>query len=115
VPESGADSSAAPADHKVGSSDAAEADDKVPQSLAAQGYLALGHHQYLQAIKLFHKELSRSPINGTALFGLAEAYRSSGRRQHALDAYRRYVAILPHGPNVGSARFHIRNLEAKMR
>jgi predicted Zn finger-like uncharacterized protein len=85
----------------------------VPISLAAQGYVALGHHEYLEAVKLFRQELAQSPINGTALFGLAEAYRGAGKNQQALKTYRRYVDILPFGPDVGSARFQIRSLEAK--
>ena len=116
VAEAGADRGDEEKPEKVEQADSAGAGgDQASQSLAAQGYAALGHHQYVQAIKLFHKELARSPINGTALFGLAEAYRGAGRRQHALGAYQRYLEILPHGPNAGSARFQIRSLEAKMR
>jgi predicted Zn finger-like uncharacterized protein len=86
-----------------------------PMSLAAQGYVALGQNEYLEAIALFRRELAQSPINGTALFGLAEAYRGAGKTQQALKAYRRYLAMLPFGPNAGSARFQIRTLEARKR
>jgi predicted Zn finger-like uncharacterized protein len=85
------------------------------QSPAVQGYAALSRHAYVQAISLFKRELASSPINGTALFGLAEAYRGAGHKQQALQAYRRYVDILPFGPDAGSARFHVRKLEAKKR
>ncbi len=85
------------------------------RSAAARAYVALGHRQFSLAIKLFKRELAQSPINGTALFGLAEAYRGAGLKVPALQAYRRYVEILPFGPDAGSARFQIRNLEARLR
>jgi cytochrome c-type biogenesis protein CcmH/NrfG len=44
---------------------------------------------------------------------LAEAYRGSGQASQALQSYRRYIQILPLGPDAGSARFQIRTLESK--
>jgi tetratricopeptide (TPR) repeat protein len=84
-------------------------------ALAAQGYVALNHRQYAQAIALFKQALAGSPSNGTAIFGLAEAYRGSDRPRLALQSYRRYIQILPFGPDAGSARFQIRTLESKRR
>lgn len=84
-----------------------------PQIAAAQGYAALGRRQFPQAIELFKQALAGAPSNGTALFGLAEAYRESGKRGAALKAYRRYVQMLPSGPDAGRARLHIRQLETK--
>jgi predicted Zn finger-like uncharacterized protein len=83
----------------------------VPQSAAAQGYAALNRREFVEAIAFFKEALSEKPGNGTALFGLAEAYRGAGRATHALQTYRRYVKGLPFGPDAGSARFHIRTLE----
>lgn len=84
-----------------------------PQAAAAQGYAALNHRQYDQAIVHFRQALSGNPSNGTALFGLAEAYRESGQKAAALKVYRRYVQLLPSGPDAGSARLQIRLLEGK--
>jgi predicted Zn finger-like uncharacterized protein len=84
-------------------------------SLAARAYAALSRRHYTLAIALFRKELAKSPINGTALFGLAEAYRGAGQKQLAAYAYRRYIAIMPFGPDVGSARHQIRSLEGRVR
>jgi predicted Zn-dependent protease len=95
--------------------DAGEAKVNPPAALAAQGYVALNHRQYPQAISLFKRALAGNPSNGTALFGLAEAYRGSGQAGQALQSYRRYVQILPLGPDAGSARFQIRTLESKKR
>jgi len=95
--------------------DAGEAKSTPHAALAAQGYLALNRRQYPQAISLFKRALAGSPSNGTALFGLAEAYRASGQANPALQSYRRYVQILPLGPDAGSARFQIRTLESKKR
>ena len=86
-----------------------------PQSPAAQGYVALNHRQPSRAIVLFKKALASNPTNGTALFGLAEAYRSGGQTAPALQSYRKYVDLLPSGPDAGSARYQIRLLENKKR
>jgi predicted Zn finger-like uncharacterized protein len=86
-----------------------------PEALAAQGYAALTHRQYPQAIGLFKRALVGSPSNGTALFGLAEAYRASGQKMAALLTYRRYVNAFPAGPNAIAARTQVRLLEGKKR
>jgi predicted Zn finger-like uncharacterized protein len=85
------------------------------KSPAAQGYAALNRGEYAQAIGLFKRVLAQSPGNGTALFGLAEAHRGAGNKQQALQTYRRYIDILPFGPDAGSARFQLRTLEGKKR
>jgi len=84
-----------------------------PQIAAAQGYAALNRRQYPQAIELFKQALAGAPTNGTALYGLAEAHRESGHKTAALRAYRRYLQILPHGPDASSARTRLRALEGK--
>jgi hypothetical protein len=85
-----------------------------PQAAAAaQGYAALNRRQFQEAIVHFKQALAGNPSNGTALFGLAEAYRETGQKAAALKAYRHYVQILPSGPDAGSARLQIRLLEGK--
>jgi predicted Zn finger-like uncharacterized protein len=84
-----------------------------PPALAAQGYVAFNRRQFPQAIALFKQALAGNPSNGTALFGLAEAYRESGQKAPALKCYRRYIQILPSGPDAGSARLQIKLLEGK--
>jgi hypothetical protein len=71
----------------------------------------LNRHEFTEAIAFFKEALGEKPGNGTALFGLAEAYRGARKTAHALQTYRRYVKGLPFGPDAGSARFHIRTLE----
>jgi predicted Zn finger-like uncharacterized protein len=104
-----------PATDRAVGSPASAAKSGAPQTLAAQGYVALNHHQPSRAIPLFKRALASNPNNGTALFGLAEAYRSAGHIAPALQAYRRYVELLPSGPDAGSARHSIRVLESKKR
>jgi predicted Zn finger-like uncharacterized protein len=95
---------------------ASVAKDSTPApAIAAQGYVALNHRQYPEAIALFKQALVGSPSNGTALFGLAEAYQGSGQTALALKSYRRYVRSLPFGPDAGSARFQIQSLQGKRR
>ncbi len=104
-----------PASERAHRSRANAAKPNAPQSLAAQGYVALDHRQPSRAISLFKRALAGTPNNGTALFGLAEAHREAGQSALALQAYRRYVELLPSGPDAGSARHHIRVLESKRR
>ena len=73
----------------------------------------MNRRQYPQAIELFKQALAGAPTNGTALYGLAEAHRESGHKTAALRAYRRYLQILPHGPDASSARTRLRALEGK--
>jgi predicted Zn finger-like uncharacterized protein len=96
-------------------SQASSAKPNAPQAPAAQGYVALNHHQPARAVALFKRALASNPNNGTALFGLAEAYRIGNQLPSALLAYRRYVDLLPSGPDAGSARYQIRLLENKKR
>ena len=96
-------------------SPASSAKPNAPQALAAQGYVALNHRQPAKAVGLFKRALTSNPNNGTALFGLAEAYRIGNQVPSALQAYRRYVELLPSGPDAGSARYQIRTLENKRR
>lgn len=104
-----------PVMERLRGSQASPAKSSAPQALAAQGYVALNHRQPSKAISLFKQALAGNPTNGTALFGLAEAYRSAGRIALALRAYRRYVELLPSGPDAGSALHSIRVLESKKR
>jgi len=91
------------------------AEPNTPQALAAQGYVALQRKSYIQAIRFFRLALMTNPPNGTALFGLAEGYRAAGQHTAALRAYRRYVELMPNGPDAAQARAHIRALESKGR
>jgi predicted Zn finger-like uncharacterized protein len=84
-----------------------------PQAVAAQGYLALNRKQYQQAITLFKRAIASNPNNGTAIFGLAEAYRSNGQKVHALLIYRRYLNTMPNGPDAKAANQQVRLLEGK--
>jgi len=100
---------------KAQGAQASAARPNAPPSLAAQGYVALNHRQPSRAIVLFKRALASNPTNGTALFGLAEAYRNAGQSAPALQSYRRYVELLPSGPDAGSARYQIRLLENRKR
>jgi predicted Zn finger-like uncharacterized protein len=82
-----------------------------PQALAAQGYVALNRRQYEEAISLFNQAIAGSPLNGTALFGIAEAYQQSGQKAQAQRSYRRYLRLIPNGPDANSARTQLKLLE----
>ncbi len=80
-----------------------------------KAYQLLQNKQYDEAIRFFRLALMSNPPNGTALFGLAEGYRASGQHAAALRTYRRYVELMPDGPEATQARTHIRALESKGR
>jgi predicted Zn finger-like uncharacterized protein len=82
-----------------------------PQSLAAQGYVALNRRLYPLAVALFKRAIQGDPDNATAIFGLAEAYRGSNQKPQALVIYKRYLQVAPGGPDSGIARAQIRLLE----
>ena len=110
----GSRASAATAAHRSNTVASAPAS-AAPQTLAAQGYAAFNRRQFPHAIELFKQALAGNPSNGTALFGLAEAYRESGQKSLALKCYRRYVHLLPSGPDAGQSRLQIRLLEKSPR
>lgn len=84
-----------------------------PQSLAAQGYVALNRRLYPLAVALFKRAIQGDPDNATAIFGLAEAYRGSNQKTQAVIIYKRYLQVAPSGPDSGTARAQIRLLESK--
>jgi tetratricopeptide (TPR) repeat protein len=68
---------------------------------------------YDTAIGLYEKayQLVSHPV---LIFDLAQALRLAGRLDEALGQYRRYVAIVPTGPEAQTARDFIAEIEAKL-
>lgn len=63
------------------------------------------------AVEHFSAALELAPRKTDAHMGLAEAYRMRGMKRDAIKHYRRYLAILPTGPEAPVARRMIEKLE----
>ncbi len=74
----------------------------------ALAYLDLGHNT--EAEEAFKKALEQNGSYGPALIGLAETYRLTNRKEKAVEYYRRYLEVLPSGPEASVARTNIEKL-----
>jgi tetratricopeptide (TPR) repeat protein len=64
-----------------------------------------------QAEADFKRALELNPRYGVALMGLAETYRTQGRKAEAIRYYERYLEVLPNGPEAAVARSAIERLK----
>jgi tetratricopeptide (TPR) repeat protein len=60
---------------------------------------ASGTRVYRDAISLWSRVLEVAPENYAARLGLGEGYRAAGRRDEAMDQYRKALAIKPNWPD----------------
>lgn len=67
------------------------------------GDYSLAEAEFLRALKL-------NPRYGVALMGLAETYRSQGKKAEAIRFYERYLEVLPNGPEAAVARSALERL-----
>jgi predicted Zn finger-like uncharacterized protein len=83
------------------------------EAITGLGYCDLDKERYLNAIDRFREALALSPDYGDALMGIAEAYKVQGNRAQAIEHYRRYLRVLPHGPKATMAQKNLRDLEPR--
>ena len=81
------------------------------EALTGLGLVALSIKQHSSAIAYFRRALQSNPSMGPALFGLAEAYRVSGLKPDAMQAYRHYLQTLPQGSDATAALKHLKALD----
>ena len=81
------------------------------EALAGLGYVHLDRQRNDAAIAAFRRALSVAPF-APAMFGMGEAYRAAGDRKRALEAYQRYLATSPDGPDAPAARRQVKTLTA---
>jgi len=72
------------------------------EALTGLGYVLLNEGNAQGAARQFSSAAANG--NGDALIGLGDAYRRLGQREQALEAYRRYLQILPSGSHASVAR-----------
>jgi predicted Zn finger-like uncharacterized protein len=70
--------------------------------------LDMGNPQ--EAAPEFEQALRLNPRSGEAIIGLAETYRSQGKKAEAVRYYQRYLETLPEGPEAEVARSAIERL-----
>jgi predicted Zn finger-like uncharacterized protein len=86
-----------------------EPDRAEPYSGRGMAYLDIGDTH--QAETEFKQALKINANYGEAIIGLAETYRSQGKKAEAIRYYERYLEILPNGPEASVARSAIERLK----
>jgi tetratricopeptide (TPR) repeat protein len=86
-----------------------EPDRAEPYSGRGMAYLDLGDAR--QAATEFKQALKINANYGEAIIGLAETYRSQGKKAEAIRYYERYLEVLPNGPEASVARSAIERLK----
>jgi cytochrome c-type biogenesis protein CcmH/NrfG len=91
--------------------EAAELEPDRPEPYSGRGLALLDMSDPRQAEAEFKQALKLSPNYGEAIIGLAETYRSQGKKAEAIRYYERYLEILPNGPEASVARSAIERLK----
>ncbi len=90
---------------------AAELEPERPEPYTGRGLALLDMNDPRQAEPEFKQALKINPKYGEAIMGLAETYRSQGKKAEAIRYYERYLEILPNGPEASVARSAIERLK----
>jgi predicted Zn finger-like uncharacterized protein len=77
------------------------------EALTGQGYCHIDAKQFASAFSKFRSALAISSRYEPALWGIAEAYQQQGRREQAIEAYKKYLDIYP---NTAKAQKQIERL-----
>ena len=65
------------------------------EALAGLGYCQIDAKQFSSAFSKFRAALAVSPRYEPALRGIAETYQQQGRKEQAIEAYKRYLEVYP--------------------
>jgi predicted Zn finger-like uncharacterized protein len=65
------------------------------EALAGLGFCQIDAKQFSSAFSKFRAALAVSPKYEPALRGIAETYQQQGRKEQAIEAYRRYLEVYP--------------------
>ena len=77
---------------------------------AGQGWCYMEMHAPGPAIASFQDALKRNPEYGDAIMGIAEAHKAQGDNKAAKKYYKRYLNLLPNGPDANVARTNLNAL-----
>ncbi|XXF79529.1 zinc-ribbon domain-containing protein [Myxococcaceae bacterium GXIMD 01537] len=89
---------------------AAELAPERAEPYAGRGLVHLDLGDFALAETEFLRALQANPRYGVALMGLAETYRSQGKKAEAVRYYERYLEVLPDGPEAAVARSALERL-----
>jgi predicted Zn finger-like uncharacterized protein len=81
------------------------------EPVAGKGLALLDMGQHLQAEVVLKQALALNPRYGVAIMGLAETYRSMGKKDDAVQYYQKYLDELPNGSEASVARNAIQKLK----
>ena len=81
------------------------------EPVAGRGLALLDLGQAVQAQAAFETALSMNRSYGPAIMGLAEAFRTQGKKAQAVEWYRRYLEVMPEGSEAVVARNNIERLK----
>ncbi len=80
------------------------------EALTGKGLCLLDLGQDGAAVGTFRRALRSNPRYGVAIIGLAEAYKYRRDKDKAIEYYKRYLEVLPHGPEAAVARSNLEQL-----
>ena len=81
------------------------------EPVAGRGLTLLDLGQRSEAESAFREALRLNPRYAVAVMGLAETYRHMGRNTDAIEYYKRYLDILPNGPEAPVAKAALERLK----
>ncbi len=81
------------------------------EPVTGRALVLLDMGQKLQAEAQFLQALKLNPRYAVAAMGLAETYRSLGKKDEAIRYYERYLELLPNGPEANVARTALERLK----
>ena len=68
------------------------------EALTGMGYCHLDAKQFASAFSKFRAALAVSPRYEPALGGVAETYQRQGNKEQAIEAWHRYLDVIPSSP-----------------
>jgi predicted Zn finger-like uncharacterized protein len=83
------------------------------EALYGKGVALLNLERLDDGIVALKQALAVNPRLSDAMFVLADAYRSKGQTKEALVWYRKYIDVMPTGPDASAARTMIQTLEGR--
>jgi tetratricopeptide (TPR) repeat protein len=81
------------------------------EALTGLGYCFLDKKDFPQALSSFRAALGISPRYPEALLGMGDTYKNEGMKSEAVEYYKRYLDIDPHGQRSTKARQYVEEFE----
>jgi cytochrome c-type biogenesis protein CcmH/NrfG len=92
---------------------AADLEPERVEPAAGRGLALLDMGKTLQAEAAFQEAIKLNSRYAPAIMGLAETYRALKKNEQAIEMYKKYLDVLPNGPESNVARSNIERLKPK--